>query len=212
MAGIKDNALARYQQIALDIATRITNQEYPVGTKIHARSTVANTYQVSAETARKAIKLLADLKIVDAKQGSGFYVASVVNAVDFINQFKSVRTLKDLRQDIQQTMKQQQTAYQNLSELMDQFLDQTQRFNAVNPLMPFQLTLKAGDKHLGKSIGELQLWQSTTATIVAIRHEQELKVSPGPYAKLEAGDTIFFVGQGAAWQQVQNFFAPGPEL
>lgn len=206
MAGIKENALARYQQIALDIATRITNQEYPVGTKIHARSTIANTYQVSAETARKAIKLLADLAIVDAKQGSGFYVASVPNAVDFINQFKSVKTLKDLKSDIQKTMKQQLLSYQNLSEMMDQFLDQTQRFNAVNPLMPFQLTLKADDKHLGKSIGELQLWQNTTATIVAIRHGQNLKVSPGPYAKIEAGDTIFFVGQGIAWQQVQSFF------
>ncbi|MCD2255536.1 GntR family transcriptional regulator [Lactobacillus sp. CC-MHH1034] len=208
---MKENTLSRYQQIAIDIANRIVNQEYPIGAKIHARSTVANTYQVSAETARKAIKLLADLHIVEAKQGSGFYVSSLNNAVNFVDQFKNVKTLKDLKHDIHQTMKHQLQEYKHLSEMMNQFLDQTQRFNTVDPLMPFQLELAAGCKHLGKSIGELKLWQNTTATIVAVRHNGQMHISPGPYAVLEAGDIIYYVGNETSPRRVRNYFAMASE-
>ncbi|GAF39600.1 GntR family transcriptional regulator [Agrilactobacillus composti DSM 18527 = JCM 14202] len=207
MSGIKQNQLARYQQIALDIASRIINQEYPIGTKIHARSTIANTYQVSPETARKAIKMLGDLKIVEAKRGSGFYVSSIENAGNFLDQFSNVKTLKDLKNDIQNIMARQAEDYRQLAELMNQFVDQTQRFNSVSPLVPFQYEIGAKSPHLNKSIGELQLWQNTTATIVAVRQGGQLKVSPGPYAVLNAGDTIFFVGAETSLQQVQSFFA-----
>ena len=51
---------------------------------------------------------------------------------------------------------------------------------------------------LGKSIGELQFWQSTGGTIVAIRRGQTVILSPGPYAELYGGDVIILVGSPSA--------------
>ena len=42
----------KYQQIAVDVAEKIAEGKLHVGDKIHARSTLANQYQVSPETAR----------------------------------------------------------------------------------------------------------------------------------------------------------------
>ena len=66
----------RYQQIALQIAERIVRNELKVGQKIYARSTLATTFAVSPETARKAINVLSDLGIVDPVHGSGVNIAS----------------------------------------------------------------------------------------------------------------------------------------
>ena len=48
-------SMPRYQQIAVEIATRIANEEYKVGDKIYTRSYIAGHYGVSPETARRAI-------------------------------------------------------------------------------------------------------------------------------------------------------------
>ena len=40
-------SMPRYQQIAVEIATRIANEEYKVGDKIYTRSYIAGHYGVS---------------------------------------------------------------------------------------------------------------------------------------------------------------------
>ncbi len=72
----KNLTLPRYQEIAVEIAERIVENRYQVGEKIYARSTLASNFNVSAETARKAINVLVDLEIMEVQQGSGTYVAS----------------------------------------------------------------------------------------------------------------------------------------
>ncbi len=51
----------RYRKIAYQIAQKIADNNYPVGSKLHARSTLSAAFGVSSETARKAISVLADL-------------------------------------------------------------------------------------------------------------------------------------------------------
>ena len=68
--------LPRYQQVAVEIAERIADQRYQVGEKIHARSTLASNFNVSPETARKAINVLVDLGIMEVRHGSGAYVVT----------------------------------------------------------------------------------------------------------------------------------------
>ncbi|MGG7013310.1 UNVERIFIED_CONTAM: hypothetical protein P3E19_08420 [Pseudomonas aeruginosa] len=55
----------------------------------------------------------------------------------------------------------------------------------------------------------MNFWQNTSATIIAIKHKEELLVSPGPYAKISLNDTLYFVGHDeSTLQRVQNFFYP----
>ncbi len=59
---------------------------------------------------------------------------------------------------------------------------------------------------LNQSIGNLNLWQNTGATVIGILHNEDLIVSPGPYAVIETGDTLYFVGNDTSYQAVQHFF------
>ena len=82
-----------YQKIAADIAAKIVDKHYQIGEKIYARSSVASQYAVSAETARRAICILSDMKIVETIKGSGVRIVSYEKAVQFVKQFRNVRML-----------------------------------------------------------------------------------------------------------------------
>lgn len=196
----------RYQQIAIRLAERIVQNELKVGQKISARSTLATTFGVSAETARKAISILSDLGIVEAIHGSGVVVVSRQKAQKYLAQYQEIESIQDLQADVLASVARQQAELANFSATLDKLVDQTQRFQTSNPLTPYEFELTAPSTKLGGTISEMNFWQNTGATLVGILHNDDLIVSPGPYATLNQGDTIYFVGDVHAMQVVQNFF------
>ena len=196
----------RYQQIALQIAERIVRNELKVGQKIYARSTLATTFAVSPETARKAINVLSDLGIVDPVHGSGVNIASKQKAQEYLAQYQEVETMQDLRTQIMQSVESQRRELANFSSILDKLVDQTEHFQKINPLTPIEFELEKDSEKFGLSLGEMNLWQNTGATVVAILQNAELIVSPGPYATLNQGDSLYFVGASDTGQIVQNFF------
>lgn len=68
----------KYQQIAVDVAEKIAEGKLHVGDKIHARSTLANQYQVSPETARKAQEVVNKLAEAGVKGILNFTAARLV--------------------------------------------------------------------------------------------------------------------------------------
>jgi len=204
----KKVALPRYQQIAVAIAERIVENRYQVGQKIHARSTLASNFNVSPETARKAINVLVDLEIMDVRHGSGAYIASKEKAQAFVEQYQDVQSIQEIRQDILDSVERQQQELDNFSDLLNTLVQQTKKVHHMSPFVPFELQLTVQAQHLEKSINELNVWQATGATIIAIQTTEELLLSPGPYAKFSAGNTIYFVGNELALQRMTNFFYP----
>ncbi|KAF1302235.1 GntR family transcriptional regulator [Enterococcus sp. JM9B] len=204
----KKVALPRYQQIAVAIAERIVENRYQVGQKIHARSTLASNFNVSPETARKAINVLVDLEIMDVRHGSGAYIASKEKAQAFVEQYQDVQSIQEIRQDILDSVERQQQELDNFSDLLNMLVQQTKKVHHMSPFVPFELQLTEQAQHLEKSINELNVWQATGATIIAIQTTEGLLLSPGPYAKFSAGNTIYFVGNELALQRMTNFFYP----
>ena len=198
----------RYQQIAVDLAERIVENRYQIGEKIHARSTLASTYNASPETTRKAINVLVDLGIMEVRHGSGAFVASKEKAKDFLLQYQDVQSIQETKAEIMESVKKQQEELNHFSQLLDQLVSQTKRIHKMNPLLPFELALTEEAAHLNQSLSELNIWQATGATVIAISHDQELLVSPGPYAKFSAGDTVHFIGNEYTLQRMTNFFYP----
>lgn len=209
---MKQVKLPRYQQIAVALAEKIVANQLKIGEKIYARSTLANTYGVSPETARKAITVLTDLKIVTPIHGSGVLISSRENAKQFIEQYQDTQSIEELKQEIMTSVERQKKELQSVSEILDKLVAETKRFHASNPLNPFVLELREPSEQLGKTVSEMNLWQHTTATLVAILSGNDFLVSPGPYAKISQGDTIYFVGAEHTLQRVQNYFYPeGPQ-
>lgn len=197
---------SKYQKIAVSVAQRIASAEYEVGEKLKSRTTIASTFNVSPETARKGLNILADLNILTLKHGSGAIVLSKEKAIEFINQYESTHSIAVIKEKIRQNIRHQQEGMEELSSLVNDFLMQSQNISKQFPLAPYEIIVNKDTDHFGKSIGVLNLWHQTGATVVAIEHEGQFLISPGPYAVIEKGDHIYFVGDDSVYSRMKNFF------
>lgn len=197
-----------YQQIAADIAAKIVDKRYRIGEKVYARSVLASHYGVSSETARRAISVLADLDIVEVTKGSGVVIRSYENAVKFVQQFTGIQSIYQLKQKVFQAMELQKKEAQFLRQCIEEIMDRTERFQSVNPFIPFEVKITNETPYLNKSISEINFWHYTNATVIGIKRNQTLLISPGPYAVLRENDTLYYCGDNDCQERVGNFLYP----
>ena len=197
---------SQYLQIALDLAQRIAKGELPEGSRIYGRSVMASEYGVSPETIRKALRLLADMKVVEVKPQSGAVVLSADSARRYIENFDEGADVQSLRRQLKDLMAESAEVNRRMSETVSALVKSQETFAAADqPLPNYEVPVPQGSPLIGKNIGELQFWQSTGGTIVAIRRGQTVLLSPGPYAELYAGDVIILVGSPAAAEAANRF-------
>lgn len=197
-----------YQQVAIKLAQAIAEGTFEKGQQVNARSTIAQTYAVSAETARRAVQVLVDLEIMTSRHGSGTFVASQSKAKSFLEQYENIESINSMKDDLIESVRRQEKEFQRFTNLLDEVIEKTKQSQVINPLAPFELHLSKDAQHLGKSVAELNLWQATGATLVAISHDEKLYISPGPYVFLEENDDLYFVGNEYVLQRMINFFYP----
>lgn len=207
----KKISLPKYQQVAVEIAERIADKRYKVGEKIHARSTLASNFNVSPETARKAINVLVDLEIMEVRHGSGAYVVSREKAKDYYDQYQDVQSIQEIKKEMLLSVDNQKKELNHMTTLMNQMVSQMKRVHNFAPFVPYELELTAESAHLGESIQDLNLWHETGVTIIAIQTEKELVLSPGPYAIFNEKDIIYFVGNELGSQRLAHFFSNNNE-
>lgn len=194
-----------YQQISIDLANRIVNGEFVVGTKIHGRSTLAGRYNVSPETIRRAVILLEDMKIVEVAQGSGITVKSKDEAIKFIERFKSKDSMSSVKKDIENILNEKRKLEEHLVTYVDKLIDYSQRFKNSNPFSPIEIEIPKASRLVGKTIAEVNFWQNTGATIIGIRRDDFIVLSPGPYATFMEGDVYIMVGDEGSYERVKAF-------
>lgn len=202
---------SRYQQIAVEMAEKIAEGWYQVGEKITARSTIATSFGVSPETARKALQILVDMGIVSIRQGSGAYIKSREKAQMFFERFSETVSIVQTKRAITEAIQKQRSDLDHLNELLDDLVALTKRDHNTMYIIPHDMRLDENCNFIGKTIGELNIWQQTGATIVAVRRGRKTVFSPGPYEQLQAGDVILFVGNDSTRQRMLNLFNAKPE-
>ena len=191
--------LSQYLQIALDLATRISKGELPEGSRIYGRSVMASEYNVSPETIRRALRLLADMKVVEIKPQSGAVVLSADSARRYIANFEESADVRVLRRQLKDMMEEATDLHRRIADTIAALVKSRDTFAAAGePLPNYEVPVPQNSPVTGKSIGALKFWQSTGGTIVAIRRGQTVILSPGPYAELYGGDVIVLVGTPAA--------------
>lgn len=206
---VKDkSSIPRYQQIAIEIASRISSGQYKVGEKIYARSSIASQYGVSSETARRAICILCDLEIVTSEKGSGVIIKSYENAVNFIRQYNKRQTIDTIKENLLKSIARQQKEMDTLNECLSDLITASEHFRSMNPFMPFEVKITAECSYLSKTLSEIQFWQHTGATVLAVGRNGDLIKSPGPYAILLENDIIYFLSQDDSSQRVKEFLYP----
>ena len=78
----------------------------------------------------------------------------------------------------------------------------------MNPFMPFEVKITSECSYLNKTVSEIQFWQHTGATVLAIGRNGNVIKSPGPYAILLENDIIYFLSQDDSSQRVKEFLYP----
>lgn len=194
-----------YQQIAIDIANRIYNGEFTVGSRIYGRSTLASQYNVSPETIRRSIALLQDMDIVEANQGSGILVKSRDEACRFIEKFRYIDNIYSLKKGISDILDEKKRLDEGLKSYVDELVDFSERLKNLNPFAPFEIEINQKCRIKGKTIAESKFWQNTGATIIGIRKKDKMILSPGPYAAFMDGDVIIAVGDEGAFQRTRKY-------
>ena len=190
---------AQYLQIALDLASRIASGELPEGTRIYGRSVMASEYSVSPETIRRALRLLADMKVVEVKPQIGAVVLSADNARRYIETFEEDVDVHALQIQLKELLGKYTELNRRMTDVVAALVKSRDTFSASEgPLPNYEVQVPKNSPLIGKSIGSLKFWQSTGGTIIAIRRGQTVILSPGPYAELYDGDVIILVGSPAA--------------
>lgn len=195
----------RYINIAIDVAEKIAAEEFIQNQKIKGRSTLAGGYNVSPETIRKAMTLLAELDVVQIFPNSGVIIKSKDKAVDFLNKFSSKENLLSIREKIKKLIYERNLLNLEIDNNIDLILENFTQLKNIEPIKHYEYAIKQNSKIIDKTISELKFWQNTGATIVGVLRNKEMLVSVGPYFSFSANDVIIFVGIEDVKLRVQNF-------
>lgn len=194
-----------YKSIALDIAQRIVSGEFPVQSKISGRSLLASQYQVSPETIRKAIGLLKDENIVFVSQGKEIVIISDQNAFDYITRNNYLKSVYSLKQELQLLLVHKKEIDSKFELLLTGIINASDRLQNLKPYHPVEIKVTDSSHVIGKTIGNLQFWQNTGATIVALRRGIQVSISPGPHVILRENDVLVVVGDGQVQERTEHF-------
>lgn len=201
---------SQYLQIAVDVASRVASGDLREGDRLYGRSMMASEYGVSPETIRRALRLLADMKVIDVKPQSGAVVLSQDNAKRYVEGFSEGADTRSLQQQMKEILGEYEALNRRLVKVSAALIQSQGTFStAAEPLPNYEVPVPNGSPLIGKSLGELKFWQSTGGTIVAIRRGQRVILSPGPYAELYDGDVMILVGPPAAAEAARKL-AVGP--
>ncbi|MCH6269329.1 MULTISPECIES: TrkA C-terminal domain-containing protein [Neobacillus] len=194
-----------YERIAIDLANRIYDGEFKVGDKIHGRSTLASDYKVSPETVRRAIKILEDVEIVQSTKGSGIVISSRENAFKYISRFSNLASIKELEKQMNTLMLERNKLDDQLFDTLRKILDYSGKLRHTNPLAPIEVEILPTCSHIGKTISDLKFWQNTGGTVIGIKRQGGLVISPGPYALILEGDVLLVIGSEETYDRVVHF-------
>ena len=200
-----NEGLTQYTRIAISLAERIASGQLKEGDKLSGRSKLSPEYNVSPETIRRTLRLLADMKVVEVKEQSGVYVLSADNARRYLHNFADQTDIRGKQQQLKELLVRQEHLNRQMAALCRDILDETSQ--TPDALPNYYCRIPDDWPHSGTTVGALRFWQATGATIVAIRRGLSYIVSPGPYAELYAGDAVIFVGGVKAREAVSLYFA-----
>ena len=191
-----------YESIAIDVAGRIVDGDISIGQKISGRTLLASHYNVSPETIRKAMGLLAQANVISVSQGKEVIVQSVEQAEEFLRHHMSMLSAYSLKQELEILIEKKREINNQFDEILTQITRYTDRLRNLQPFNPVEVAVSEFSSANGRSVAQLMLWQKTGATLIAIRRGTEVIISPGSGAILQSGDRLVVVGSGNTLEKV----------
>ena len=209
---MNNSSIPTYKKIALDIANKIQLNNILEGDILHGRSTLSSKYNVSPETIRRSMILLEDVEVVKTIKGKGILVLSREKAISFLNRNKSIDSIRSYKTEIDKLLNNRKEIENQLLKSIQGIIDYSSRFNEVNNIIPLEFVVPENCLYIGKTVGEIMFWQNTGATLIAVKRNDELLLSPGPYISLNTNDVLIVVGNDNIRNSVPQFLYPKNNL
>ncbi|MEX0052314.1 TrkA C-terminal domain-containing protein [Clostridium butyricum] len=209
---MNNSSIPTYKKIALDIANKIQQNNINEGDILLGRSTLSSKYNVSPETIRRAMILLEDVEVVKTIKGKGILVLSREKAISFLNRNKSIDSIRSYKTEIDKLLTNRKEIETQLLKSIQGIIDYSSRFNEVNNIIPLEFVVPENCLYIGKTVGEIMFWQNTGATLIAVKRNDELLLSPGPYISLNPNDILIVVGNDNIRNSVPQFLYPKNNL
>ena len=105
-------------------------------------------------------------------------------------------------------MERQQEEIKELYDYLTEMIDQIERYRSTNPFIPYEIVITDQTPYLDRTVGEVDFWQETFATVIAIRRNGVLMMSPGPKAVFKLNDILYYTGDEECPERVQKFMYP----
>lgn len=194
-----------YLKIAIDIASRIVNGDFLEGEKLSGRSTLVGLYNVSPETIRRSIALLKDMDVVWVEDKSGITIRSRDNAGSFLKKFRTKNEFANIKHDINTLLDEKRELEVKLEDKIGNLIEFATQLRNVGLIIPYESLVEPNSLIIGKTLGELNFWNNTKATIIGVKRNEEMYLSPGPYFAIKENDIIVYVGENDVVQNVKNY-------
>lgn len=194
-----------YLKIAMDIASRIVNGDFIEGEKISGRSTLVSIYNVSPETIRRSLALLKDMNVVDVFEKSGIRIQSKENASEFLKAFKRKNEFAMIKKDIYDILEEKKSIEKELEDKVSNLIDFATSLRNVGLIIPYESLVEPNSLMIGKTLGELNFWHKTGATIVGVKRKEELFLSPGPNFQIIQNDILVYVCNNDVVDKVKEY-------
>lgn len=189
----RDKTPPAYLQVARDIAGRIASGEIGEGERFSGRSLMSSQYNVSPETIRRALGLLAEMDVLSMRQNVGAVVKSRRQAALYVEQSGEAAGLRLLRDELSSLMEERRALDARIDATIQRLTDLAERFRFSDNMQTYEFRVPEGAYLAGLSIGESAFRAETGATILAVRRGAAVTLSPGPDRKIEAGDVLVVV-------------------
>lgn len=198
----KAATIARYEQIALDLAKRIANGEYKEGAKLFGRSTLAGTYQVSPETIRRAIALLHSRGILTAEAGKGITIDSAAQAARFVEEASAKNQLEEIMERLDFLTSERNRINAEIERLLQELFVHYRTLASTWHFIT-EMVIPEGSPLAGQTLTTAQIRARTGATVMAVSKRGEDIFSPPPDLRLEPGDVLVTVGTADAKEKLK---------
>lgn len=208
----KQSGLARYIKIAEDICQKIVQEEFKEGDLIKGRSVLASFYNVSSETVRKAINILAKEGVVQIKRGVGIFVLSTLHAQEFLQKREQTLSINDKYVKLQSLLDEKKKIDKSIEESIKDIKDSF-TFQTKEKVELLEINVPNSSWIIGKTIGEVYFYNYTEATIAAVMNIEGIFItSPGPDYIFKQEDRIIFVPKDKlTFDRVASFLVYGVE-
>lgn len=201
----------RYVEIAKDLAKKIEIETIKVDDVLKGRTLLSSEYNVSSETIRKAINILASEHIVRVKHGYGVIVISKANASKFLKKMQETSADNTLVEETNDLIKKRNELNEEISKNIALLVKKTSN-TSVKDIEFHELTITDDCWVINQTIGDVYFYNYTEATIVAIKRGDKLIVSPGPDFTFIANDVLIVVGKdNLSYQRALTYLTYGAE-